>query len=109
MDVMKDVLIKLWKSRMNKQKKDKLVHGFKLYNEVMQEIWKFLTILLFGVLIGYLLQRNGPENNNRLVFTLIIALALGLVSFFIGLLKVIKKEEKRRLEKNNQENEKTEL
>ena len=94
---------------MNKQKKDKLVNGFKLYNEVMQEIWKFLTILLFGVLIGYLLQRNGPENNNRFVFALIIALAIGLVSFFIGLLKVIKKEEKRRLEKNNQENEKTEL
>ena len=44
-------------------KKDKLVHGFKMYNYVMQEVWKLLTTLLFGVLAGYLLRKNGPEDN----------------------------------------------
>lgn len=94
---------------MNKKKKEKLVHGFKLYNEVMQEIWKFLTILLIGVIIGYLLQRKGPENNHRFVFALIIALAIGLLIFFIGLFKVIKKEETRRLKQKKLEDEEQKL
>ena len=88
---------------MNKQKKDKLVHGFKLYNEIMQEIWKFLTVLLFGVVLGYILQKRGPEDNNRFVFTLIIALAIGLILFFVGLFSVVKKEETRRLKQKNLE------
>ena len=94
---------------MNKQKKDKLVHGFKLYNEVMQEIWKFLTILLFGVVIGYILQRRGPENNHYFVFSLIIALAVGLLIFFVGLFSVIKKEETRRLNQKKSEDEEQKL
>ena len=63
----------------------------------MQEIWKFLTVLLFGVVLGYILQKRGPEDNNRFVFTLIIALAIGLILFFVGLFSVVKKEETRRL------------
>ena len=94
---------------MNKQKKDKLVHGFKLYNEVMQEIWKFLTILLFGVVLGYILQKRGPEDNNRFVFTLIIALVVGLLIFFVGLFCVIKKEETRRLNQKKIEDEEQKL
>lgn len=94
---------------MNKQKKDKLVHGFKLYNEVMQEIWKFLTILLFGVVIGYVLQRRGPENNHYFVFSLIIALVVGLLIFFVGLFSVIKKEETRRLNQKKSEDEEQKL
>lgn len=94
---------------MNKQKKDKLVHGFKLYNEVMQEIWKFLTILLFGVVIGYVLQRRGPEKNHYFVFSLIIALVVGLLIFFVGLFSVIKKEETRRLNQKKSEDEEQKL
>ena len=94
---------------MNKQKKDKLVHGFKLYNEVMQEIWKFLTILLFGVVLGYILQKRGPEDNNRFVFTLLIALVVGLLIFFVGLFSVIKKEETRRLNQKKIEDEEQKL
>lgn len=94
---------------MNKQKKDKLVHGFKLYNEIMQEIWKFLTVLLFGVVLGYILQKRGPEDNNRFVFTLIIALAIGLILFFVGLFSVVKKEETRRLKQKNLEDEEQKL
>lgn len=94
---------------MNKQKKDKLVNGFKLYNEVMQEIWKFLTILLFGVVIGYVLQRRGPENNHYFVFSLIIALVVGLLIFFVGLFSVIKKEETRRLNQKKSEDEEQKL
>ena len=94
---------------MNKQKKDKLVNGFKLYNEVMQEIWKFLTILLFGVVIGYVLQRRGPENNHYFVFSLIIALVVGLLIFFVGLFSVIKKEETRRLNQKKLEDEEQKL
>ena len=75
----------------------------------MQEIWKFLTILLFGVVIGYVLQRRGPEKNHYFVFSLIIALVVGLLIFFVGLFSVIKKEETRRLNQKKSEDEEQKL
>ena len=34
---------------MKKEKKEKVVAGFKTYVFVMQEIWKLITILIIGV------------------------------------------------------------
>ena len=89
-------------------KKDKLVHGFKMYNFVMQEVWKLLTTLLFGVLAGYLLRKNGPEDNHYFVIAIIVALFIGLINFFVGLLRIIKREEQRK-KKLQEQNENQEL
>ena len=75
------------------KKKDKFVNGFNVYVYVMQEIWKLLTILLIGVLFGYILKLKGPEGNHFIVICLICALFIGLLVFFLGLLKIIKREE----------------
>lgn len=93
---------------MNKNKKEKFAQGFKMYNYVMQEIWKLLTTLLFGVLAGYLLRKNGPTDNNYFVISIIVSLFIGLINFFVGLLRIIKREEQRK-KKQQEHNENQEL
>lgn len=78
---------------MKKEKKEKVVAGFKTYVFVMQEIWKLLTILIIGILFGYLLKVKGPEGNHYIVYAIIISLVIGLLVFFTGLIRIIKKEE----------------
>lgn len=78
---------------MKKEKKEKVVAGFKTYVFVMQEIWKLITILIIGILFGYLLKVKGPEGNHYIVYAIIISLVIGLLVFFAGLIKIVKKEE----------------
>lgn len=84
-------------------KKDKAVHAFKLYNYIMQEIWKLITILLIGVLFGYLLSLKGPEGNHYIAITLIIFIFIGLLVFFVGLFRVIKRDEEERKKKEEKD------
>lgn len=81
---------------MKKEKKEKVVAGFKTYVFVMQEIWKLITILIIGILFGYLLKLKGPEGNHYIVYAIIISLVIGLLVFFAGLIRIIKKEEQLR-------------
>ena len=78
---------------MKKEKKEKVVAGFKTYVFVMQEIWKLITILIIGILFGYLLKVKGPEGNHYIVYAIIASLVIGLLVFFTGLIRIIKKEE----------------
>ncbi len=95
-------------------KKDKLVRDFKIYNIIMSQVWKFLTTIIIGVLGGYLVSRKGEENNNYMVIIIIIAFIIGIINFFVGILKehnkMVKREEmKKRLEeKQDTRNEETE-
>lgn len=91
-----------------KTKKDKIVHGFKLYTFVMQEIWKLLSILLIGTLFGYILGLKGPEGNHYIVYALIISIFVGLIVFFMGLMNIIKREEKAKAKENSIEEVKSE-
>lgn len=83
-------------------KRDKAAHAFKLYTYIMQEIWKFLTILIIGALFGYILSLKGPEGNHFIVISIIVALFIGLIIFFIGLFKIIKRDEAERMKKEEQ-------
>ena len=74
-------------------KKDKFSKAFKTYNIIMQEVWKFLTIILIGVLIGYLIYRK-THNNIGFVISIIVALVLALIEFFVSLIRISKKGEK---------------
>lgn len=74
-------------------KKEKLAKAFKVYNAVMSEIWKLLTIILIGLFIGWLIERKTGSKMGYLI-SIIIATVLGLVVFFVGLYKLSKKEMK---------------
>ena len=74
-------------------KKDKLSKAFKTYNLIMNEVWKLITILLLGVLIGWLIKKKS-DSNLGFVISISVALVVGLASFFVGIINVSKKQEK---------------
>ena len=75
-------------------KKDKLARDFRIYNLIMSQVWKFLTTIIIGVLLGYLASRKGEEDNYMIVI-IIASFIIGIFNFFLGLYKEHKKMEKR--------------
>ena len=86
---------------MSKNKKNNFITGFKLYNYVMQEIWKLLTTILFGLVAGYLFNKYGEEGNKYFLITFIICVVIGIINFFIGVIRIARREEEK--EKRRQE------
>lgn len=86
---------------MGKKKKNSFVAGFKLYNYVMQEIWKLLTTILFGIVAGYLFNKYGEEGNHYFLITFLVCVVIGIINFFIGVIRIARKEEEK--EKRRQE------
>lgn len=83
-------------------KKDKLVKNFKLYNIIMSNFWLLLTTCVVGIIIGYFLDKNSAnENNHYMLFSIIIAFAMGITNFFIHLIKEINKLNKEDQEDKN--------
>lgn len=101
---------------MNKEKKDKLARDFKLYNVVMNNIWKLIVTVLIGVLFGYLTTRKSEAGNNYMVIFIVIFFIIGIINFFVGIIKehnkLVKREEMRKRleeqqitkERDNEEN-----
>jgi len=88
-------------------KKEKVYKSFKTYTIVMQEVWKFLTIILVGVLIGWLITRNS-ENKTGFVISIIIALVVALAVFFVSIIRISNKikenENEKKTNKSSEEN-----
>lgn len=85
-------------------KKDKFIKDFKIYNFVMSNIWQLLTTLLIGFGIGWLLERFiGSEKNLFMIFSIIVAIFVGIANFFFSLYRLVKRiqasEEKENIEK----------
>lgn len=85
-------------------KKDKFIRDFKTYNFVMSNIWQLLTTLLIGFGIGWLLERFiGSEKNLFMIFSIIVAIFVGIANFFFSLYRLVKRiqasEEKENTEK----------
>ncbi len=76
---------------MKKDKKE-LIKGVKTYNMIMSNVWQLITILIIGVLLGYLLEKNAtnPDINYMLV-SVIGSIIIGITVFFVGLIKGLKK------------------
>ena len=56
-----------------KKKKDNLFKDLKVYNLVMTNIWQLLTIILIGVLAGYLFDKYATnESINYMAFSIIL-------------------------------------
>lgn len=73
-------------------KKDKIVKDIKLYNLIMSNIWQLLTTILFGVLVGYLLNRYAEkENNHYMLFSIIVFFIIGIINFFVAIIRGSKK------------------
>ena len=66
-------------------KKDKLAKDFRIYNLIMSQVWKFLTTIIIGILLGYLASRKGEEGNNYMIVIIIASFIIGIFNFFLGL------------------------
>lgn len=85
-------------------KKDKFIRDFKIYNFIMSNIWQLLTTLLIGFGIGWLLEKYvGSEKKLYMIFSLVIALLVGIANFFFALYKKMQQLQKN--EDNNSQKE----
>lgn len=91
-------------------KDKKFRENIKLYNLVMSNIWQMITTIFFGILLGYLLNRNS-EKDGKIYFlvSVLLFVLIAIFNFFrsiiVGLKKISKREElKRILEEKNQNN-----
>lgn len=82
-------------------KKEKIAKAFKTYNLIMNEIWKLITILLIGILIGWFIKRKNGSNLG-FVISISIALVVGLASFFVGIIRVSKNKAKEDLKEKEE-------
>lgn len=72
-------------------KRDKFIRDFKIYNFVMSNIWQLLTTLLIGFGIGWVLEKYvGSEKKLFMIFSICIALLIGVANFFFSLYKKMK-------------------
>ena len=87
-----------------KKKKDNLFKDLKVYNLVMTNIWQLLTIILIGVLAGYLFDKYATnESINYMAFSIILFAIIGIINFFVSIIRGIKKLEKKNTEKDERE------
>ena len=78
-----------------KKNKDNLVKDLKIYNLVMTNVWQLLTIIAIGILAGYLFEQYATNQDiNYMAFSIIFFSIIGIINFFVSILKGVKKLEK---------------
>lgn len=78
-----------------KKNKDNLVKDLKIYNLVMTNVWQLLTIIAIGILAGYLFEKYATNQDiNYMAFSIIFFSIIGIINFFVSILKGVKKLEK---------------
>lgn len=94
-----------------KKDKKRLFKDLKVYNLIMSNVWQLITILLIGVLAGYLFEKNAEDKSiNYMLFSIIFFSIIGIINFFVSIIrgsKRLAKEEakktliKQQLEENS--------
>ena len=75
-----------------KKNKDNLVKDLKIYNLVMTNVWQLLTIIAIGILAGYLFEKYATNQDiNYMAFSIIFFSIIGIINFFVSILKGVKK------------------
>lgn len=76
---------------MKRDSKD-LKKNLKTYNIVMSSIWQFITIVIIGILAGYLFEKNGNDSEtNYMMFSVISSIVIGISVFFLNIIKGLNK------------------
>lgn len=79
-----------------KKNKDKWVKDLKVYNIVMGNVWKLLTILLIGVLGGYLFEKYAKDKSlPYMLISILIFTIIGIIDFFFSIIRESKKLEQK--------------
>lgn len=87
---------------MKKDSKE-IQKSIKTYNIVMSSIWQFITIVIIGILGGYLLEKNGNDSEtNYMMFSVIASIVVGISVFFLNLIKGLNKIDKKPVKKDDE-------
>ncbi len=77
--------------------------SIKTYNIVMSSIWQFITIVVIGILGGYLLEKNGNDSEtNYMMFSVIASIVIGISVFFLNIFKGLKNIDKKKVNKDDE-------
>ena len=61
----------------------------------MTNVWQLLTIIAIGILAGYLFEKYATNQDiNYMAFSIIFFSIIGIINFFVSILKGVKKLEK---------------
>ena len=87
---------------MKRDSKD-LKKSLKTYNIVMSSIWQFITIVIIGILAGYLFEKNGNNSEtNYMMFSVIASIVIGISVFFLNIIKGLNKVDKKKNKDDDQ-------
>ncbi len=87
-------------------KKDKIVKDFKLYNVIMSNFWKLIATVLIGAGIGYIATSKSEDDQDYMLICIIVFFVIGIINFFVGIIKEMKKLDKLEEKKKEKMNEK---
>ena len=90
-----------------KKKKDNIIHDIKIYNIIMSNVWKLITFLLIGVLGGFLFEHYSKYKDfNYMLFSIVLFAIIGIIDFFVSIVRDSKRLEKAEEKKKEKEEEK---
>lgn len=86
-----------------KKNSSEIQKSIKTYNIVMSSVWQFITIVIIGILGGYLLEKNGNDSEtNYMMFSVITSIVVGIIIFFLNLIKGLNKIDKKPEKKDDE-------
>lgn len=86
-----------------KRNSKEIQKSIKTYNIVMSSIWQFITIVIIGILGGYLLEKNGSDSEtNYMMFSVIASIVIGISVFFLNIFKGLKNIDKKKVNKDDE-------
>ena len=87
-----------------KKKKDNIIHDIKIYNIIMSNVWKLITFLLIGVLGVFLFEHYSKYKGfNYMLFSIVLFAIIGIIDFFVSIVRDSKRLEKAEEKKKEKE------
>ena len=84
-----------------KKKKDNIIHDIKIYNIIMSNVWKLITFLLLG---GFLFEHYSKYKDfNYMLFSIVLFAIIGIIDFFVSIVRDSKRLEKAEEKKKEKE------
>ena len=79
-------------------------HDIKIYNIIMSNVWKLITFLLIGVLGGFLFEHYSKYKDfNYMLFSIVLFAIIGIIDFFVSIVRDSKRLEKAEKKKKEKE------
>ncbi len=70
----------------------KNINKEKLYELIIGNIWKLIAFIVFGVVAGYLFDKNATDSDyNYMIISIVTFTLIGIITFLWNIIKGLKK------------------